>query len=322
MRGNAPVADGGLPAYIAVMAKAANGLRRTLLRAAFLVEQGKLDDKQIEPESILALAEESNDLVGSREVCAAPSTMILAVLRAILDGNASGPAEGARLADDLDVESFLRFSALICDSAVLQMALTRAKSFSLSIIKRWLPELPLPPEQVQRAISVCNKAISRAGLEARNIWDSESSRSDQALAIKRFARWCSDPVESEPASVAIKSLARAWLRGSRSQQRELAALLGLPAPTARAAIEAIAGEVLTIHDIETLAVRTLTQIEGQLRGALGHAPFATKLEPGWRHLVTGLPVWPVLEAAFGITSERMKKTIRLSNGASILEFPS
>jgi hypothetical protein len=108
-----PLGDGKLPAFVAVMYKAALGLfnsaQNIVLSGILKADTNGLS--KADPDAIIAFADDTAMLVGEKEVCAGPANMIAEVTREITDGHSEHERGECTLAETIgDKDRLARFA--------------------------------------------------------------------------------------------------------------------------------------------------------------------------------------------------------------------
>jgi len=235
-------ADRAIPAYMAVMAKSAFGLDTTLSFMAYLTKLPGTELVRPSAESILLVAEQSNHLIGPSEVCSAPATLILDVLRVILGETGQADAEQSQLAGDLSKARFVAYSLNQCNTEVLRalfVFIKRCGALALAALLEGLTarvpgDQPGTREQLGRAAAEpLFKPTFNGGGVAEDIAQALAplSRQEQAEELRCFFDWFVDSKdEREPASQLAEDLLAAWGHASLAQVAPLAAQIRASSP--------------------------------------------------------------------------------------------
>lgn len=123
LRGWSPVADGQLPAAVAVAYKAALGVSFTC--EVMLSDGAAPFDAPVDAETLYDFADRQKHFIGPQEVCAGPEAMVKDLLRLLVDGTGPRGDPAATAAVLSDGRRFLQFAHATASLDLLRLALAR-----------------------------------------------------------------------------------------------------------------------------------------------------------------------------------------------------
>lgn len=304
-RGEQPFADGNIPAFVAGLYKASLGLYDT---AQQMVIRGILtgeynEHTAITPDAVLAFADDTEIIIGQKEVCAGPPNLIKGAAKAIMDGVPHRsvmvdiiprPDEFFDYVAQLQKIHLLNFifplASHYLTADLFQMGSGRSQ-FPVAL-RQGLTDLESGYIEMSRVLKSLGKYVWREFI----IKIGDLSKSiDGSGQLARVIRESVNAEERQRHASAICDLIRsAQSAGIRD--------LG------QVELEAVARHLAAHLSLEKEALRLYTQIQSEMNAALGRGPVTRTLTGADISRALGKTLRDVVSEAFSLAVENSPDT--------------